>query len=51
MLAQAALPVGVLQSVEWMVESLVPEQTWFPALQCRPVLCPPVVHTIGCETL
>lgn len=32
MLAQAPLPVGVFQSVVWMLESLVPEQTWLPAL-------------------
>lgn len=51
MLAQAALPIGVLQSVVWMLESLVPEETWLPTLQCCPVLCSPIIRTIGCETL
>jgi len=31
-LTQAPLPVGVFQSVVWMLESLVPKQTWLPAL-------------------
>ena len=51
MLAQAPLPVGVFQSVVGMLESLVPEQTWLPALWCRPVLRSPIICTIGCETL
>lgn len=50
MLAQTPLPIGVIQSVVWMLESLVPEQTWLPALECRPVLRPPVICTVGCET-
>lgn len=32
MLAKAPLPVGVFQSIVWMLESLVPEETWLPAL-------------------
>lgn len=50
MLAQAPFPIGVVQGVVWVLESLVPEQTWLPALERRPVLRPPVICTIGCET-
>lgn len=51
MVTQAPLPVGIFQSVVGMLESLVPEQAWLPALQRCPVLCSPVIRTIGCETL
>lgn len=51
MLTQTSFPVGVFQCVVWMLESLVPEQTWLATLQCCPALCSPIICTIGCETL
>lgn len=50
-LAQSSFPVGVLQRVVRMLESLVPEQTWLPTLQRCPALCSPVICTVGCEAL
>lgn len=50
MLTKASLPIGVLQSVVGMLESLVPKQTWLSTLQGRPVLRSSVICTVGCET-